>query len=324
MKRFLKFSAAALLALCAGAWASAQTVYPTKPIHWISPWAPGGANDILSRAIGMEIAKTLGQPVIVDNKPGATGIIGTEMVAKAPPDGYTITLGAPGTHATAPSFYPRLPYDPVRDFTPIALVGTVPNVLVVHPSVPATTVRELVAYLKAHPGQLNFSSVGNGSMQHLSAELFKRDAGVDMTHVAYKGTSAALVDLMAGHVQVAFESMPAVLPLVNSGAVRAIAVTTPKRSSLMPNVPTMDESGLKGFDVTIWYGVFGPAGMQADVVDKLNRAVVGSLRTPEMSKRLADLGADVAGGSPAELGAYLRQQTGKWSKLIKEMNIKAE
>jgi tripartite-type tricarboxylate transporter receptor subunit TctC len=323
MKSLLKFLLALSLAGLAGL-AAAQTAYPVKPIHWISPWAPGGGNDILSRAIANEISRTLGQPVIVENRPGATGVIGTDMVAKSPGDGYVLTLGAPGTHATAPSIYPKLPYDPVRDFTPITLVGTVPNVLVVHPSIPAKTVPELIAYMKAHPGKLNYSSVGSGSMQHLSAELFKRDAGVDMAHVSYKGTSPALVDLVAGHVQVAFESMPTVLPLVRSGAIRAIAVTTPKRSSLMPEVPTLDEAGLKGFDVTVWYGVFGPAGMPADVVDKLNRAIVAALKSPELVQRLRELGADVSGGSPAELGSYLRQETAKWSKFIKESNIKAD
>ena len=299
---------------------SAQT-WPTKPIHWISPWAPGGGNDVLSRSIAGEISKTLGQPVVVENRPGASGVIGTDLVAKAPPDGYMLTLGAPATHATAPSMYPNLPYDPVRDFTPITLVGTVASVLVVHPSIPATTLAELIAYLKANPGKVNYSSVGNGSMQHLSAELFKQYAGVDIVHVPYKGTSPALVDLTAGRIQLAFETMPAVLPLVRSGQLKAIAVTTPKRSGLMPETPTLDQAGLKGFDATIWYGVFGPAGMPREVTGKLNQAMVSALRTPELAKRLADLGADVSAGTPAELGEFLREQIAKWTTFIKQKGI---
>lgn len=300
--------------------ASAQS-WPTKPIHWISPWAPGGGNDVLSRSIAGEISKTLGQPVVVENRPGASGVIGTDLVAKAPPDGYMLTLGAPATHATAPSMYPNLPYDPARDFTPITLVGTVASVLVVHPSVPANTLAELIAYLKANPGKVNYSSVGNGSMQHLSAELFKQHAGVDIVHVPYKGTSPALVDLTAGRIQLAFETMPAVLPLVRSGQLKAIAVTTPKRSGLMPEIPTLDEAGLKGFDATIWYGVFGPAGMPREVTGKLNQAIVSALRTPELAKRLTDLGADVSAGTPAELGDFLREQIAKWTTFIKQKGI---
>ena len=315
-----------LLALCAVCAASTPSLvtaqaWPAKPIRWVSPWAPAGGNDILSRAIGNEIGKTLGQPVVVDNKPGASGTIGTDMVAKAPADGYTLTLGSPGTHATAASMVPGLPYDPVKDFTPIVLVGTVANVLVVPPSVPANTVQELVAYLKANPNAANFASVGNGSMQHLAGELFKRTAGVDITHVSYKGSAPAMMDLTAGRIQMAFESMPVVLQLVRSGKLKALAVSTPKRSALMPDVPTVAESGFPGFDVTVWYGVFGPANMPADVTAKLNKAINDAVRTPELGQRLADLGADVAGGTPAELGNYQRAETTKWSRFIKEANI---
>lgn len=320
MKRCFWRVLLALGCLAVATGAPAQT-WPAKPIHWISPWAPGGGNDVLSRSIAGEISKTLGQPVVVENRPGASGVIGTDLVAKAPPDGYMLTLGAPATHATAPSMYPNLPYDPVRDFTPITLVGTVASVLVVHPSIPATTLAELIAYLKANPGKVNYSSVGNGSMQHLSAELFKQYAGVDIVHVPYKGTSPALVDLTAGRIQLAFETMPAVLPLVRSGQLKAIAVTTPKRSSLMPEIPTLDEAGLKGFDATIWYGVFGPAGMPREVTGKLNQAIVSALRTPELAKRLTDLGADVSAGTPAELGDFLGEQIAKWTIFIKQKGI---
>lgn len=312
-----------LLTLCAFATlgpASAQT-YPTKPIRWVSPWAPAGGNDVLSRAIGNEISRTLGQPVVVDNKPGASGTVGTDMVAKAPADGYTLTLGSPGTHATAASMVPGLPYDPVKSFTPIVLVGTVPNVLVVPPSVPANSVRELIAHLKAKPNSYNFASVGNGSMQHLAGELFKRMAGVEITHVAYKGSSPAMIDLTSGRIEMAFESMPVVLPLVRAGKLKALAVTTPQRSSLLPDVPTVAEAGLPGFDVTIWYGVFGPAGMPADVTSKLNQAINAAIRTPELGQRLSDLGADVAGGAPQDLGRYQAAESTRWSRFIKEAGI---
>ena len=315
-----------LLALCLATAGPAlaqapQSAWPAKPIRWISPWAPAGGNDLLSRSIGNEIGKTLGQPVVVENRPGASGTIGTDAVAKAPADGYTLTLGSPGTHATATSMVPGLPYDPVKDFTPIVMVGTVPNVLVVHPSVPARTVPELVAYLKAHPNTYNFASVGNGSMQHLAGELFKREAGVDITHVSYKGSAPAMLDLTAGQVQMSFESMPVVLPLVKGGKLRALAVTTPRRSSLMPDVPTLAESGLPGFDVTVWYGVFGPAGMPAAVTGRLNAAINEALKTPELSRRLTELGADVAGGTPADLSRYQQGEATRWNRFIKDANI---
>jgi len=323
MRRHALAAAFALGCLGFAAAAPAQD-YPVRAITWISPWAPGGGNDILSRAIGAEISRTLGQPVVVENKPGASGTIGTDMVAKAAPDGYTLTLGAGATHATAPSMNPALPYDPVRDFTAISLVGTVANVLVIHPAIPAKTVDELIAWLKANPGKANYSSVGNGSMQHLAGELFKQQAGVQIEHVPYKGTAPALTDLAAGRIQLAFESMPTVLPLVRGGQIRAIAVTTPQRSALMPELPSLDEAGLKGFDVTVWYGVFGPGGMPRPVVDKLNAAIVAAVKSPDLAKRLNDLGADVVGGTPAQLDGYLKDQIARWSTFIKANNIKPD
>lgn len=319
-RRFAMMAAAALAIVMAGPVVQAQT-FPTKPITWISPWSPGGGNDILSRAIGAEISKLLGQPVIVDNKPGASGTIGTDFVAKAAPDGYTLTLGAGATHATAASMFPSLPYDQLKDFTPITLVGTVSNVLVVYPDLPVKTVTELIAYLKKNPDKANYSSVGNGSMQHLAGELFKQETKVEMEHVPYKGTAPALLDLAAGRIQLAFESMPTVLPLVRSGQLRALAVTTPKRSKLMPDLPSLDEVGVKGFDVTVWYGVFGPAGMPRPVVDKLNKAINTALKQPELGKRLNDLGADVVGSTPEEMAAYHKGQIDRWAKFIKEKNI---
>jgi len=322
-RRIVMAASAAFLSLGLAATAQAQS-YPTKPITWISPWSAGGGNDILSRAIGAEISKLLGQPVVVENKPGASGVIGTDAVAKAPPDGYMLTLGAGATHATAASMNANLPYDQVKDFTPISLVGTVANVLVIYPGLPVNSVAELVDYLKKNPGKANYSSVGNGSMQHLAGELFKQEAKVEIEHIPYKGTAPALVDLTAGRIQLAFESMPTVLPMVRSGQLRALAVTTPKRSMLMPDLPTLDESGIKGFDVTIWYGVFGPGGMPKPVVDKLNQAIVASLKQPELAKRLNDLGADVVGSTPEQMASYQRDQIARWARFIKAKNIKPD
>lgn len=296
--------------------------FPTKPIRWISAWTPGGANDMLSRAIAQDLAMTLGQPVVVENRPGASGTIGTALVAQSPPDGYTVTLGSLPSYSTAPSMYPNLPYDPLRDLAPITLAATVPNVLVVHPSVPVQSVSELIAYARAHPGKLRYSSVGNGSTPHLSAELFKASTGVDMVHVPYKGTAPALTDLLAGRIELAFEGMPALLPHIRADSLRALAVTTKRRSSLLPNLPTIDESGLKGYDVSVWYGVFTSAGTPPDVIKKLNEAINASLRTPEMQSRLTSIGADAAGGSPEALRTFLQQDTQKWAKVIKAANIR--
>ena len=296
--------------------------FPSKPIRWISAWAPGGANDILSRAIGNEISRTLGQPVVVENRPGASGTTGTAAVARSPADGYTVTLGSTPSYATAPSMYPGLQYDPIKDFAPITLVARVSNLLVVHPSVPATSVRELIAYAKANPGKLNFTSVGSGSTPHLSAELLKMLAGIEMNHVPYKGTAPALIDLIAGRVELAFEGTPALLPHVRAHAVRVLGITSAKRSALLPDVPAIAES-LPGFDVNVWYAVFAPAGTPPEVVKRLNAAIVASLRTPDLAKQLRDLGAELVGGTPEELGAYLKAETAKWENVIKAAGIKA-
>lgn len=307
-----------LLTLCAFATlgtATAQT-FPTKPIRWVSPWAPAGGNDVLSRAIGNEIARTLGQPVVVDNKPGASGTLGTDMVAKAPADGYTLTLGSPGTHATAASMVPGLPYDPVKSFTPIVLVGTVPNVLVVPPSVPANSVRELIAHLKAHPNSYNFASVGNGSMQHLAGELFKRMAGVEITHVAYKGSSPALLDLTSGRIEMAFESMPVVLQLVRSGKLKALAVTTAQRSSVMPDVPTVAAT-LPGFEIDTWWGLIAPAGTPAETVRKLNTAFNAALNSAEVKTRFAQLLAEPAPSTPEQFDDFMKRERTKYQRMVK-------
>jgi tripartite-type tricarboxylate transporter receptor subunit TctC len=310
------------LALSLFTQAAAAQAYPSKPVRWIVAWPPGGANDIFTRSIADDLSRTLGQPMVVENRPGATGTIGSDMVAKAASDGYTLTLGATGTFSTAPAIFPALPYDPVKDFTHISQVAVVPNVLAVHPSVPATTVAQLIAHLKANPGKLNYSSVGNGSTFHLAAELFNRMAGVDTVHVAYKGSQPAQVDLLGGRIQIAFDSMPAMLPHHRSGAVRVLAVTPTQRSRLMPEVPTVAET-LPGFDVTIWYGVFGPAGMPADVTQTLNRALHAAMKKPEIAKRFNDLGAEVVLSTPEGFRQHVASDTAKWTQFIRAAGIKA-
>ncbi len=312
-----------MLLIIGGTAALAQT-YPAKTVRWISPWPAGGANDILSRAIAQELTKAFGQQVIVDNRPGASGTIGTDFVAKSAPDGYTVTLGSTPTHATAPSVYASLPYDPLRDFAPVTLIATLPNVLVVHPSVPATSVPGLIALARARPGKLNFASTGNGTSQHLSAELFKVMAGVDMVHVPYKGTAPALTDLLAGQVDLAFDNMPALLPHIHSGKLRALAVTPAKRSATLPNLPTIAEAALPGYDASVWFGVFVPAGTPRDIISRLHDAVVKGINTPELKQRMAALGAEIAGNTPEEFGAYWRNEIPKWAKVAKAAGIKPQ
>jgi len=301
--------------------ATAQA-YPAKPIRWISPWPAGGANDIFSRAIGQKIGESLGQQVLVDNRPGAAGTIGSDIAAKAPADGYTLVMGSSPTHAIAPALYPALPYDPLRDFSAVTLVGSVPNVLVLHPSVPAKTVKEFIAVAKARPGKLNFASTGNGTSQHLSAELFKFMAGLDMVHIPYKGTAPALTELVAGQVDLAFENMPALIPHIQAGRLRALAVTTTKRSAVMPELPTIAEAALPGYDASVWFGVFAPAGTPRPVVDRLHGEILKALQTQDLKSRMVALGTDVSGMGPDDFSAYVRKEIPKWANLVKAAGVK--
>jgi len=298
--------------------------YPNRPIRWICAWTPGGANDLVSRMLADDLTRRLGQPVVVENRPGASGTIGSDAVAKAAPDGYTLTLGAPGTHSTAPSMMAHLPYDPLRDFTPVSLVATVPNVLVVRADMPVDSVQALIARAKASGNGMTYASVGSGSMQHLSGAVFGKAAALDLVHVPYRGTAPALVDLAAGRIDFAFESMAGVLPLVRAGTLRALAVTTPERSRLMPDVPTMAEAGVRGVEVSIWLGVFGPGAMPAPVVATLNTAIREGLRQPESERRLAELGADPVGSSAEELGRFLGSEIQRWSTFIRQEGIRAD
>jgi len=307
----------------AAALACAQT-YPTKPIRLVVPFPPGGATDILARDVAQKLTEAWGQSVIVDNRPGAGGNIGSELVAKSAPDGYTLEMGTVGTHAINASLYAKMPYDHVKDFTPVILVAGVPNVLVVNPSVPANSVGELITYAKANPGKLNFASSGNGTSIHLSGELFKVMAGVQITHIPYKGSAPALQDLLAGQVQMMFDNLPPSLPQIKAGKLRALAVTSATRAPALPDVPTLAESGLPGFEASSWFGILGPAGTPAPIVTKLNAEIAKWLATPEAKEKLAKQGANAAGGTPDDFAKHIAAETAKWAKVVKDSGAKID
>jgi tripartite-type tricarboxylate transporter receptor subunit TctC len=298
--------------------------YPTKPIRLVVPFPPGGATDLLARDVAQKLTEAWGQAVIVDNRPGAGGNIGSELVAKSAPDGYTLEMGTVGTHAINASLYAKMPYDHVKDFTPVILVAGVPNVLVVNPAVPANSVAELISYAKANPGKLNFASSGNGTSIHLSGELFKVMAGVQITHIPYKGSAPALQDLLAGQVQMMFDNLPPSLPQIKAGKLRALAVTSLTRAPALPDVPTLSESGLPGFDASSWFGILAPAGTPAPIVAKLNAEVAKWLATPEAKEKLAKQGANIAGGTPDDFAKHISSETAKWAKVVKESGAKID
>jgi len=301
----------------------AQT-WPAKPIKWIVPFAPGGTTDILARTIGEKLTVALGQPVIVENKPGAGGGVGADFTAKAPPDGYTIMGGTISTHAINASLYKTLPYDPIKDFVPITLIARVPNMLVVNPEIPAKNVAELIALLKANPGKYSFASSGNGTSQHLSGELFKSMAGVDMQHIPYKGSPPALQDVVAGQVAMTFDNITTAWPLAKGGKLRALAVTTAKRSAIAPEIPTLSESGLAGYEVGSWQGVFAPAGTPPAIVARLNSEIVKIINMPEVKEKLIGLGAEPVGDSSAEFGAIVKTEVVKWAEVVKKSGAKVD
>jgi len=317
-------TAAAFAALIAAPLAGAQATYPTKPIRIVVPFPAGGTTDILARAAAQRLSETLGQPAVVDNRPGAGGNIGAELVAKAPPDGHTLLMGTVGTHAINASLYSKMPYDHVRDFAPIILVAGVPNVLVVHPSVPAGSVKELIAYAKANPGKLNFASSGSGTSIHLAGELFKTMAGVQMAHVPYKGSAPAVTDLLGGQVQLMFDNLPSALPHIKAGKLKALAVTSATRAAALPDVPTVAESGLAGFDATSWFGLLAPAGTPQPIIARLNSEVAKWLATAEAKEKMAGLGANTAGHSTDEFVRHIAAETTKWAKVVKESGAKVD
>jgi len=311
------------MAAAAGAWVQ-TSLYPVKPIRFVVPFPPGGPLDTVARALGQAMTMSWGQPVVVDNRPGAGGGIGADIVAKSTADGYTILMGAVSTHAINPTLYAKIPYDPLKDFVPVTQVANVPNVLVVHPSVPAHSVKELIALARAKPGTLNFASGSNGSAGHLAGELFKSMAGVDMVHIPYKGAAPAVTDLLAGQVSLMFDNLASASPLIKSGKLRALAVTTAKRTPFFPELPTISESGLAGFDISTWFGVFAPAGTPPDIVAKLNSELVRILKTPEMRERLAGLGAEPVGNTSEQFLAYIRSEIPKYAKVIRESGARVD
>ena len=297
--------------------------FPSKPIRFIVPNPPGGASDITARVLGEKLSQRWGQAVVVENKPGAGAIIGTDFVAKAPPDGYTILL-VPSSHAFNVSLYKKLPYDSVKDFAAVTQTANTPLVLAVNPSVPAKSVKELIAYAKANPGKLTYASSGSGTSLHLAAELFKSMAGVDIVHVPYKGSTAAHPDVMSGQVSMIFDTIPAVLPHIKSGKLRPLAVTGTKRSPLLPDLPTIAEAGLPGYAASSWGGVLAPAGTPKATIDKLNADLVAVLKMPDVQERLTGVGLEPVGSTPAEFEAFIKAEIAKWSKIIKEAGITAE
>ena len=316
----LLFLAAALTAAPA---ALAQT-YPTKTVRMIVAFPPGGTTDILARATAQKLTEAFGQQVVIDNRPGAGGNIGTELVARSPADGYTL-LASPGSTLTSnPAVYAKVPFDTVRDFAPVTIIAEVPNVLIVHPSLPVKTVKELIALAKTRPGQLAYASTGAGQSTHLSAELFKQMARVDMIHVPYKGSAPALTDMVAGQVTVMFDNMPSCLPFVKAGRLKAIAVTSTKRSPTTPELPTVAEAALPGFDVTVWFSVLAPANTPRDIVARLNGEIVKALKAPDMRERLSQQGAEPVGNTPEEFAGVIKRDLAKWSKLVKDANIRLD
>jgi len=312
--------ALALLAVAAGT-AAAQT-YPNRAIRMLVPSTPGGSVDTLARTVAPKLAEKWGQQVVVDNRAGAGGAIAGELLAKAPPDGYTLMMGTIAATATNVSLQ-KVNYDPLRDFAPVTLVATQNLMLVVHPSVPAKSVKDIIALAKSKPGQLSFASAGNGTGGHLSGELFKLLAGIDLLHIPYKGVAPALVDVVAGQVSMTFASLISGTPHYKSGRLRAYAVTGAKRSAALPELSTMQEAGVKGYESSTWYGVLAPTGTPVDIVNKLNAEIVGILKQPETNERLSQEGAEPVGNTPAQFGAHIKSEIEKWRKVIRAAGIKA-
>ncbi|WP_055338287.1 tripartite tricarboxylate transporter substrate binding protein, partial [Bordetella pertussis] len=308
----------------AAAPAAVAAPFPDRPVRLVVPYPPGGGADIFARTLSEPLAAQLGQPVIVENRPGANGIIGTDAVARAAPDGYTILLGNSGPNAINQAIYPDLPYDAVDSFEEVSLIGYTTHVLVVHPGVQARSVTELIALARRSPGQLNFASTGQGGTPHLAGELFKLMTGTDMVHVPYKGASPSNADVIAGQVQLTFNTLPPLMTSIRAGKVRALAVTGKQRSQLLPEVPTIDEAGVAGYDVQTWYGIHAPAGTPAAVVDRLNQALVAVLSNAQVRAALVGQGYEVATSTPGEFSRMVRDDVAKWRKVVKEAKVKVD
>jgi tripartite-type tricarboxylate transporter receptor subunit TctC len=323
MHRVTLGAAVAGLLLAPAAPGFAQAPYPSKPVRILVGYPPGGASDILARAVSVKLSEAWGQPVVVENRPGASTVIATELTAKAAPDGYTLIM-ATAVHAINASTFKKLPFDPVKDFQPVAFVALVPNILLVHPSLPVKTVKDLTALAKSKPGQLNYGSTGSSSPYQIAAEMYKMMTGTNIVHVPYKGAAPALTALLAGEVTVMFGNLVSAMPHIKSGRTRAIAVTTAKRSAAVPEYPTIAESGLKGYEFASWFGVLGPAGMPMPVVNKINADVTTLLKSPEVSSRLAAEGAELNPMTPAQFGEHIRVEIERIAKVVKAGNITAE
>jgi tripartite-type tricarboxylate transporter receptor subunit TctC len=313
------------VAALAAAFTSVQAQdFPTRPITLVIPFAPGGSTTIVGRGVAEKMSTLLGDKIIVDNRPGAGGTVGTRAVAKSEPDGYTLLLGYTGTLAIGPSLYKNVGYDPRKDFAPIGLIGNAPNSLVVNPSFPAKTVAELITYAKANPGTVNFGSAGAGTASHITGEYFARAAGITLVHIPYKGTGPALTDLLGGHIPMAFAPIPASHTNVAAGKLRALAVTSTTRSGLLPDVPTIAESGLPGFDASLYYGLAAPAGTPRPIIDKLNKALRDALASDEVKRQLGNDGTDITPGSPEDYAALIDKDEKKWAQLVKASGVEPE
>lgn len=306
-----------------GAVAAAQN-YPSKPVRFVIPFAPGGSTDTLARAMGGKLSELLNQQVVIDNRPGANGDIGTGIVARAVPDGYTIVLGYIANFGIGPSLYDKMPYDPVKDFAPVTQVAGASNILVIHPSLPAKNFKEFIAYSKANPKKVTFASASVASVGHLTGELLNDLAGIDMVHVPYKGSGQAISDLVGGHIKVMISGMASTLPHVKSGKLRGIATTGARRTPATPDLPTIAESGFPGFEATSWFGVLAPAGTPRPVVARLNKDIIRALQDPAVAKRLTDVGFEITTGTPEQFATYIQAEIKKWAKVVKASGAKAE
>ena len=311
-------------ALGTGAALAQAPAYPSKPIRLIVAFPAGGSTDIIARIVGQKLGERLGQQIVIDNRGGAGGTLGTEIAARANPDGYTLTMGTTSTHVIAAGAYTSLKYDPLKDFEPITMVATTPYLLVLNPGVKATTLAEFIALAKAQPGKLNYASAGTGTTTQLAMEMLKTAAGIDVVHIPFNGNGPANTATLGGQVQVLFGSMPAVLAQAKAGRLRAIAVTSKQRSSAAPQLPTMAESGLPGYEATAWFALLAPVHTPESVINRINAETVAALSLPEVRERLAGLGADALPSTPAELGAYIKTELNKWGKVIREAGIKGE
>ena len=316
-----RLMAAAMACAAIGGWAQP---YPAKPIRIIVPFPAGGTADIMARVVGQKMTETWGQQVLIDNRSGAGGNIAADLAARSAPDGYTLFLCTVGTHAVHQTLYEKLPFDPIKDFSAVAYIAGVPNVVVVHPSIPVKSVKELIGFIKARPGRINFGSAGTGSSVHMSGEMLKVMAGLDMTHIPYKGNPQAVTDLMAGQIELMITNMPSVIPYIQSGRLRALAVTTKARSPALPDLPTMEEAGLPGYESSAWFGLVSPAAVPRDIVSKLNAEVMRIVGLEDVKRNLASQGAYPLVMTPEEFGAFMKAETAKWAKIVKASGARAD